>query len=237
MKALMVCLLAVLVTVPAFAGPPLNGTYKSTDLGGPMLTGRYCEYWPGATRLSVNNTMNEKSWDGASLGTQWWFYCPRQAAPALLLFDGVSGGSGPKIWRLDYTGGICWLAGSGPWGNGDPSYVALIDIWTAIVTESYSGGVVVGQIRTINAQATFQAYNAECINLQVSNTEWFGDTNGGALPAGYPDFWDGTSCSSAGTTGWGEYGNVTDITFDIIGCATIPVERLSWGSLKARYEE
>ncbi len=67
MKAVILVLLSVLIAVPAFAGAPVNGTYKSTDIGGLMLPGRYSELWFGG-KLVVNNTLNEQSWDGSTLG-------------------------------------------------------------------------------------------------------------------------------------------------------------------------
>jgi hypothetical protein len=45
MKAVLVVLLSIVVAVPALAGPPANGTYTSTDIGGTMLPGRYSESW------------------------------------------------------------------------------------------------------------------------------------------------------------------------------------------------
>ena len=75
----------ILCAVPVMAQAPANGTWKSIDLGGPVLLGRYSEYWFAGTKLAVNNTVNEQSWDGATLATQWWWYCPWQVAPAALL--------------------------------------------------------------------------------------------------------------------------------------------------------
>jgi hypothetical protein len=41
MKLTVTTLFVLLVAIAAFAGPPLDGTYKSTDLGGPVDIGRY----------------------------------------------------------------------------------------------------------------------------------------------------------------------------------------------------
>ena len=238
MKTVIALLLILGMAVPVMAGAPANGTWKSTDLGGPVLLGTYSEYWPAGTKLTVNNTLNEQSWDGATLGTQWWWYCPWQVAPPTLVLDNVDGaGNGIKIWRVDYTGGYCWLSGTGPWGTGDPSYLALIDSWTDIVTETYAAFVEVGTVKTQNAAGTFQGYNLDCMTLSLANKEKLGDTNGGPLPAGFPNFWDWTICADVGTDGPGEWGEVDDITLTITGCETVPVEEKTWGAVKQIYSE
>lgn len=236
MKAVIVILLSVLVSVPALAGPPNNGVYKSTDIGGTMLPGRYSELWYSGTPLSVNNTLNEESWNGA-LGTEWHWYCPWVSAPPTLLLNTVNGaGNGQKIWRVTYTGGFCWLSNTGPWGGTDPSYTANINTWVAIVTETYASFVEVGTVRNHNATATFNGYNQECMSLNVTNTEKLGDTVAdGALPATYPVFWDWFVCAPSGSVG--EWGDVDAITFVILGCETVGVEEKSWGAVKALYRD
>jgi hypothetical protein len=233
MKAAILVLLSIMIAVPAFAGPPANGTYTSTDIGGLMLPGRYSELWFGG-KLAVNNTLNEQSWNGA-LGTQWHWYCPWiSAAPVLLVNTVNCAGNGTKIWKVTYTGGICWLDGAGPWAGGDASYTANVTTWVAIVTETYSSFVLVGTVRNHNATAKFVGYNAQCMNLSVSNVEKLGDTNGGPLPAGYPDFWSWFACNNVGTAGPGEWGDIDSITMSITGC-TVGTAPASWGAVKALY--
>jgi hypothetical protein len=234
MKAVIVILLSVLVSVPALAGPPTNGTYKSTDIGGTMLPGRYSEFWYGAP-LAVNNTLNEQSWDGATLGGQWHWYCPWISAKALLVNTVNGAGNGQKIWRVTYTGGYCWLSNTGPWGGTDPTYLANINVWVAIVTETYASFVEVGTVRNHNAAATFTNYNQECMSLDVTNVEKRGDTNSGPLPATYPSFWDWFVCGPA--VGSGEWGDVSAITFVITGCQTVGVDTKTWGQVKAMYRD
>ncbi len=238
MKAVIVVLLSIVIAVPAMAGPPVNGTYTSTDIGGSMFPGRYSELWFGG-KLMVNNTLNEQSWDGATLGSQWHWYCPWIAVPPALLLNTVNAqGNGIKIWRVTYTGGFCWLTGPGaPWDGGDPSYLASIDTWVAIVTETYANFVEVGTVRNQNATATFVAYNTECMALSVSNAEKLGDTTGGPLPANFPNFWDWFVCADVGTAGPGEWGDVDSITFSITGCETVSIEQKTWGGVKAIYRK
>jgi hypothetical protein len=235
MKAVIVILLSVLMAVPALAGPPVNGTYTSTDIGGTMLPGRYSELWFGGA-LAVNNTLNEQSWNGAALGTQWHWYCPWIVGKALLL-DTVNGlGNGMKIWNVTYVGGFCWLDGGGPWAGGDASYLANITTWVAIVTETYASFVEVGTVRNHNASAIFNGYNEECMTLSVTNIEKLGDTvSDGPLPGDYPVFWNWIGCAPAG--GDGEWGDVDSITFTILGCETVPAQERTWGQVKALYKD
>jgi hypothetical protein len=237
MKAVLVVLLSIMVAVPAFAGAPANGVYTSTDIGGSMLPGRYSESWY-PNKLMVNNTLNEMSWNGSTLGTQWHWYCPWVDAPPTLLFNGVNGsGNGVKVWRVTYTGGYCWLDGGGPWAGGDPSYMANINTWTAIVTETYSSFVEVGTVRNHDATATFTGYNQECMSLNITNVEKLGDTNGGTLPANFPSFWNWIGCFDQGPAGPGEWGDVDSITFTIDGCQTVKTESATWGNVKAMYRK
>lgn len=236
MKAVLVVLLSLVVAVPAIAGPPANGTYTSTDIGGNMLPGRYSEAWPTGSKLSIGNTLHEESWDGATLGAQWRWFCPYVAAPAVLLFSNVDGnGNGMKIWRVTYAGGFMWLNGPGtPWDGGDPNYTATVNTWVAIVTETYAGGVEVGTVRNHNSTATFNNYPNECLNLAISNLEKLDDTATGPLPANFPYFMDSGTCMMSANPN-GEWGDVDSITFTITGCETVRTEAKSWGAVKAMY--
>jgi hypothetical protein len=235
MRLLLTLFLCIAIAVPAFAGPPANGTYTSTDIGGSMLPGRYSESW-FPTKLSVSNTLNEQSWDGATLGTQWHWYCPWITVPPTLLVNTVNGlGNGNKIWKVTYSGGYCWLDGAGPWAGGDASYTANVTSWNAIVTETYSNFVEVGTVRNHDANATFVGYTPECMNLSVSNIEKFGDTNHGPLPANFPDFWFWNPCADIGTAGPGEWGDVDSITYTIFGCVPLATTPTTWGAVKSKY--
>jgi hypothetical protein len=199
-----------------------------------MLPGRYSEYWFGAP-LAINNTLNEQSWDGATLGAQWHWYCPWITAKVLLVNTVNGAGNGQKIWRITYTGGFCWLSNTGPWGGTDPTYLANINTWVAIVTETFASFVEVGTVRNHNATATFTAYGTECMSLNVTNIEKLGDTTDGPLPATFPVFWDWFVC--APTAGSGEWGDVDAITFVITGCEAVGAETKSWGAVKSLYRD
>jgi hypothetical protein len=237
MKALLTSFACALIAVPVLAGPPVNGIYTSTDIGGTMLPGRYSESWfPGP--LVTNNTLNEESWDGSALGTQWRWYCPWIAAAPALQSDNVDGfGNGQKVWKVTYAGGYCWLDGAGPWAGGDASYTASITLWLATVTETYANFQEVGTVRNQSAQAMFDGYNEQCMSIAISNAEKLGDTDDGPLPANYPDFWDWVGCANIGTAGPGEWGDVDSITYVIFGCETVATQEKTWGAVKAIYRE
>lgn len=239
MKSLILVFICIAMAVPALAGPPVDGTYKSTDIGGCMLPGRYSELWFGG-KLMVNNTLNEQSWDGSTLGAQWHWYCPWISVPPVLLVNTVNGaGNGQKTWRVTYTGGYCWLDGgsSCTWNGGDASYMANITVWIAIVTETYQNFVEVGTVRNHNAQGTFTLYGGKCMDLSISNVEKRGDTNGGPLPANYPDFWSWFVCNNVGTAGPGEWGDVDSITFTIRNCGGVSTAAVTWGAVKSLYRD
>ena len=104
MKTALFVIFAFVVSVPALAlaGPPIDGTYTSTDLGGQVLLGLYSESWEVPDgRLQMGNTSNKASWDGASLGTQWELRCTRIAGPPVLITDTVdANGNGFREWIL-----------------------------------------------------------------------------------------------------------------------------------------
>ena len=233
MKTAIVLVLAMLVIAPAASAqlnPPANGIYKSTDVGGTMLTGRYSESYIGGAKLSPGNTVHEQSWDGATLGTQWKWFCAYQVGPPILQQDTVDGnGDGTKIWQVEYTSGQAWLSGTGPWAGGDPFYTAQVDTWVATVTEQFAAGVEVATVKTVNASAQFDNYTEACIVLSLSNFEKLGE--GMVLPANYPEYIDQTCAPVAGP---GEWGEVDDITYAILGC-TVSTEKKSWGAVKQLY--
>ncbi len=237
MKTLAVFLLCLLIAAPLVAGPPTNGVYKSDDLGGAMEQGRASESWL-PTKFAINNTLNEMSWDGATLGAQWQWVCPWILLPPTLLVDTVDGaGNGQKIWRITYTGGICNLDGGGPWAGGDALYVADIDTWTHTVTETFASFVEVGTVWTAVATSTFRGYNDDCMALQISNGVKIGDTDSGTLPADYPNFWDWATCTDLGTAGPGQWGDISQITLSVTDCTTVSTVEKSWGAVKALYQD
>jgi len=234
MKTVIVFFLIIVVAVPVLAQPPVDGIYQTTDLGGLMLEGRYSESWIAGNAFAAGNTMNEESWDGATLGTQWRFSCASVVSVQLIGNTVNAAGDGSKFWKVTYTGGVLWLDGAGPWGGGAPDYMATVDTWTAIVTEQYAAFVLVGSIRNVGVEATFVGYGPMCLSIHSKNTEKIGEAGSGGVAADYPSFLDILCTSVAGA---GEWGVVNQMSFLVDGCQTVPVQETSWGQLKQLYSD
>jgi len=238
MKTALVIVFAVILTVPllAFAGPPIDGIYTSTDLGGQVLLGRYSESWDVPDgRLQMGNTVNKLSWDGATLGTQWQLFCTRIGGPPVLITDTVDGnGNGFREWRVVYVAGDLVLDGNGPWGDGSEAfYNANLHAYQEIKTFQYVNNQIVQCISNVSLQAAFQGWDESCVTISILNQEELGSTNTASLPADYPPFLVPITCDPTRTLGsWGE---VDEITLIVSGC-TVPTEETTWGIIKSRYE-
>lgn len=242
---LVVMVVATSVTV-SHAQPPVEGTYKSTDLGGLMLVGRSSHSWTSSPdgRLSNGNVGRFLSWDGGTLGTQWSISCLEIVNVALIL-DAVFGGNGQRIYQITYaSGGALFLDGAGPWGGGDPTYDGVITQFSEFRTLQYAGGVLTGANSSFNGAADILGYTSSCIALGIGNDALVGDTDCGTyppgacgggfpLPAGYPAFLD-PNCDA--TPSIGRWGTTTAITLNVVGCA-VPTKESTWGDVKSHYGE
>jgi hypothetical protein len=216
----------------AIAGPPVEGVYSST--AGDMLNGRGSESWPGGSDLAIGDALHWESWDGSTLGSEWYIECPEVCVAPLLIVDTVISGNGFQIWQSQYCGGELWLnADNGePWSNGESEYVVEIDNLTQITTIQFVGGAPVAWITDMNMLGLLPDFGGDCIDLFLSNTERIGDTESGTFPADYPGLVAGADCDAADV---GSAWNVHDITMSIIGPCGTPVEPVSWGEIKNVY--
>jgi hypothetical protein len=225
----------VLAAATALAGPPLPGTYQSTDLGGTIPAGRYTEGWDlGGGALLSNTTQNCGSWDGSSLGSVWKYTCGTATAPATLLFSTVnSSGNGNRTYMMPFVGGIFWLSGTGPWANGDPDYPGVFDSYVEYETVQYSNWVPVSAVTNVQATAHFNAYPDVCMGFTIGNGSRVGTTDlGGVMPPTYPAMLDPT-CAPTRTLGaWWDF---TSITITLTPDCYTPAKTSTWGSLKALY--
>ncbi|MCI0451847.1 MAG: hypothetical protein L0Z51_05570 [Candidatus Latescibacteria bacterium] len=230
-NAILISIVAVVLVAGAatvMAGPPLNGTYKSTD--GDFDEGREASSWAaGGGFLSTGGVLHAESWDGAALGGDWKIVCP-QVVSVVLIADLVFGGNGSRIYQIDYNGGYVELGGAGPWGNGDPSYTGTIDTYTEIRTVLYSAGVQVGSVSDHSVGASLQGYTQSCVSWAIGNGVWLGNA---PVPAGYPSLLD-PACNPTATTG--HYGDIRDLTLSITGCA-VGTREATWGSVKSLYRD
>jgi hypothetical protein len=234
-NAILISILTVVLMVGAasvMAGPPLNGTYKSTD--GQFDEGREASSWAaGGGFLSTGGVLHAEAWDGVALGGDWKIVCPQVVNVVLIvdLFNPVSG-NGQRIYQIDYNGGFIELGGGGPWGNGDPSYTGVIDTYVEIRTVLYTNHVKVGSVSDHSVSAHLQGYTQSCMTWGVGNGVWLGESPA-AKPAGYPTYLDPACGATANTGHWGD---IEDLTISVTGCA-VGTREATWGSVKALYRE
>ncbi len=224
----------ILLAAPVFAGAPIPGTYLSTDMGGPMLTGRFSESWVGVGGPGqIGNTVNAASWDGALLGTQWNLQCSHIAqAPVLVSDTRDVNGTGEVTYRTVYGGGSFWLSKSGPWSaDNTVDYLGTLDSFISVATYQYVFGQLLGIRSNVTTQGHLNDY-FQCWEYTINNAAFFGSTDTGPKPAGYPDFLD-ASCAT-GVLGRGGWGSATQIALRLYGCI-ISVEPTTWSSAKSLY--
>ncbi len=230
-KALL--LLALLLPAIAFAGPPLQGFWQTTDLGGPVPLGRYTEGWTaGGGALLAGTTFNAASWDGVSLGSSWRYTCAVEGADGVLISDTVNGmGFGTRTWLKTFSGGTVWLSGTGPWANGEPQYTGTILSYVEYETVTYVAGSPIAATTNVSATATIDGYDEVCLGFTVGNGAKIGDTSGGTPPANYPALL-ASDCSP--TAPYGAWWNFAQMTLYIDSC-TVSAENASWGAVKSLY--
>ncbi len=235
-SAIVIAFCVMLLAGTSLAGPPLNGAYDSTDLGGDVYLGRYTEGWDGSGgALLDGTTLNAESWDGMALGTQWRYWCSTEMSDAQLLVNTVnSSGNGNRTYMKTFVGGYIWLSGTGPWANGDPDYPGVIDSYTEFETITYENWVPIAAVTNVQATAHFDNYPSQCMTFYIGNGTRVATTDlGQTLPANYPGLLD-PSC--AATRSEGAAWDFTSITLSITSCE-VGVEESSWGAIKSLYAE
>jgi hypothetical protein len=229
-NVILVSILAVVLAmgaVCAYAGPPVNGIYKSSD--GDFNEGREASSWPGTNGfLSPGNVLHALSYP--KLGDDWKILCPT-VLDTLLIFSTVSAGTGHMSYLLTYTGGYIELGGGGPWAGGDLVYTGVIDKYYETRSMQFVDGTMVGSVSDHSVDAHIVGYPASCVVFGIGNGVWLGS---GANPGGaYPDYRD-SSCAAGPTNGhWGE---IRDLTLTVQGCE-VSTERATWGAVKALYRD
>jgi len=227
----------MLPAAASVAGPPLDGTYESVDLGGLVYTGRYTEAWDaGGSAILGGTTLNAESWDGATLATQWRYWCATEASDGVLLVDNVNPttGNGNRTYMKTFVGGYIWLSGTGPWANGDPDYYGVIDSYTEFETIQYTNWVPIAAVSNVQATAHFNDYPGQCMTFYIGNGTRMASTEvGDPIPPDYPDLLD-TDCNPTRTEG--AFWDFTSVTLTIYGCE-VSTEQSSWGEIKSFYSE
>ncbi len=230
-NAILVSILtAVLVagSVAVHAGPPVNGTYKSSL--GHFDEGREASSWNGGF-LALGNVLHAQSWNGAALGGHWKVLCPK-VTNVTLIVDLVFAGNGQRIYMIEYAGGMVQLDGSGPWGGGDAMYTGMIDTYVEMRTMQFVSNNMVGSVSNHSVSAKLQGYTTSCMTWGIGNGVWRGNSPT-AKPAGYPDYRD-ANCNPGPTVGhWGDF---RDLTLTVQGCA-VSTEESTWGGVKSIYRD
>lgn len=232
-----ITLLALTLAGSSVAGPPLDGSYQSTDLGGSVLLGRYSESFTAAGGgLLPGVTFNSQSWNGTTLGTQWKYHCGTLVS-AVLLVNNVNPttGNGNRTYMKTFVGGYVWLSGTGPWANGDPDYPGIIDTYVEFETIQYTAWNPVAAVTNLQATAHFDNYPTSCMNFGIGNGSLVGTTDwGNTKPSTYPALLQQSTCDPVMTLG--AWWNMMTITLTIQGCAS-PTENATWGAVKSMYSE
>jgi hypothetical protein len=229
MKAVILFAILMASSVPALAGEPLDGVYKSSL--GDFDEGRESSWWSFDGYVSNLNTMHAESWDGATLGGDWKVMCPFIVG-VNLIDDTVDGaGNGHRIYLLTYSGGFVELGGAGPWGNGDPSYTAWIVQQTEVRTIQYIANDMVASVSDHRIWGKFPPAGTKCATLGIGNGVWLG--SGSSAPAGYPSFRD-PNCFVRDRAG--SWSDIRDLTITIQGCVVSTAET-TWGAVKSMYRD
>lgn len=238
MRHLVICSLLILAGMgwsAVWAGPPIAGDYQTTDLGGSIHIGHYTEGWlPGGGAVLVGTTLNAGSWDGASFGTEWRYWCATEQAPGVVLVNTVNAsGNGNRTYMKTFSGGYLWLSGAGPWANGDAEYPGVIETYTEFETVQYSNWVPVAAVTNVQATGHFDNYPSDCLTFAVSNGFRVGTTDlGGVKPATYPDFLAAGTCAPGLTNG--AWWDMVNMTLSIATCQ-VSAEPTGWSNVKALY--
>lgn len=223
--------LALLVAVPALAGAPATGTYYSSDWhSGTFDPGRFSESWVGGPG-QIGNTINAMSWDGSTLGGDWVVSCPAIVSPPTLISDTRdASGTGDVKYATMYGGGTFWFSMNGPWGDGTEDYTGMINTFDVTTTYQYYNNTLLGIVSNITMSGVFDGYDS-CIEYAIGNAAFVGDS--GPVAMNYPPYLN-SSCSTGPTIGG--WGDTVQITLNIFGNCTVPLEEKTWGGIKALYE-
>lgn len=228
------------------AGPPLNGTYKSTL--GQFDEGTATTKSAG-NFLAAGNTLYGRSYAGGVFTNDWTFQCisVQSAVP----LGAPIGNNGNYQYMITYNiGGYVTLGGPGnPWNGGDAVYNGIVDSFVEFRTIQVVQGTVRGWTSDYAVNAHFEGYPESCVAWAIGNGVLIGGTSPQSpkpfnttvpttLPtvkaANYPDF-PGPGCV-LGPTGPGHWEDIRDLTLTIVGC-TVATESSSWGKVKSMYRD
>jgi hypothetical protein len=243
MKNAIILFLTVVMVASAAAvwgagGPPLGGTWKSTN--GDFDEGTATSSWGVGAYLFRGGYIYGRSTQGAVFTNDWTISCPNVISVTTLV---PSGPTGNAVYMYTYMGGFLTLGGPGnPWDGGDAVYTGIIDTYREIRTVQFVNGKIVGAVSDHSISAHFQGYPESCATWAIGNGVLRGTTPTGQFnspplqnskPAGYPDYPQGGNCSLQ-KSGPGHWDDIRDLTLSITGC-TVATEPTTWGNVKSMY--
>lgn len=248
-NAILVSILMVVLVMgvaAVYAGPPIQGTYKSTD--GDFDEGAATTSWAAGNYLgaaSVGNVIFARSSSGGVFTNDWQISCAAVASAVLIVPK--FGPTGQEIWQITYApGAIVTLGGPGnPWDGGDAVYTGVLDYYTEIRTVQYVSNSVVGAVSDHSLGAHLQTYGDNCVAWAIGNGVLRGGTPGGVPPFTYPTLQSVKSAAYPGfpgagcllsDNGSGHWDDIRDLTLSITGCA-VSTQQSTWGSVKAMYRK
>lgn len=224
------------------AGPPVSGTWKSTNLDFDEGTGTKA----GSNFLAAGNALYGRSYAGGVFTNDWTVECPIIASAVAL--GPPIGNNGNYSYMITYQGGYVTLGGPGnPWNGGDAVYTGVISTFVEFRTIQVVGGLVTGWVSDYNVEAQLQGYSGTCVTWAIGNGALRGGTSPQAPKAfnytvlqsvkgvGYPDY-PGAGCV-LGPNGPGTWEDIRDLTLTIGPGCTVATEKSSWGSVKAMYRD
>jgi hypothetical protein len=246
-NAILVSILTVVLVVSAaavWAGPPLSGTWKSTN--GDFDEGTATTKWSATNNyIGVGNVLYGRSFAGGVFTNDWTISCP--IVVSVIPLVPIAGANGNAIFQITYSGGYVTLGGPGnPWNGGDAVYTGTIDTYTEIRTIQYASSKIVGAVSDHSVTAHIQGYPESCIAWAIGN----GVLRGGDSPStplpfnygvlqslkgnGYPGYPLGGCALSP--QGPGHWDDIRDLTLSVQGCA-VATDPTTWGEIKAKYRD
>jgi hypothetical protein len=226
-------IIVILAASAALAGPPRSGTYRSTDLGGAVLTGNFSESWlPAGAHGQVGNTVNAMSWDGATLGTQWKLWCPSVASPPVPTGDTRDlAGTGDVTYRTTYMGGEFWFSGAGPWGDNTNDFTGTLQNFSVTAVYHFDGGQLASIHSSVSTLGVFDGF-PQCLEYTINSAVFTGTTDYTPKPGDYPDFL--TAGCAPNVLDRGGWGTAQSIAMSILHCR-VGITPSAWGDVKRLY--
>lgn len=236
--------LVILAAVSASTGwaAPNAGTYRSTDMGGPVFTGRMTQSEDEGLGLKpgAGDVLGWASWDGSALGTQWSVTCGVQYAPQGRKGEMDSKGYGAVMLTNTFLGGMFILSDTGPWGGNAPVVGKLIRTDFTVET-TYEAFKALSQAIVVTSRG-IDGFGRPVVITSTKCTGW-GEVTDGRLQD-YPELVD-MECQGGRDEGyWWDAGDVTililrrddgvSITPESVEAVAAP-DRPTWGFVKTLY--